>query len=138
MGWKSNSNHDGRIMSEINITPLTDVMMVLLVIFMVTTPLLMTDSFKVKLPKAVAAAPDTSTGVIVAVSADGSVSLNGRSMPFDALAERLKDALDKSSDKTVIVKADGSARHSMVVNVLDAARQAGAGRLSIATERGQR
>ena len=113
-------------------------MMVLLVIFMVTTPLLMTDSFKVKLPKAVTAASDTSTGAIVAVSADGSVSLNGQSIPFDALHERLKDALAKSSEKTVIVKADGSARHSMVVNVLDAARQAGASRLSIATERGAR
>ncbi len=138
MGWKLNSNHDGRIMSEINITPLTDVMMVLLVIFMVTTPLLMTDAFKVKLPKAVAAASDTSTGAIVAVSADGSVSLNGQSIAFDALSGRLKDAIDKSTDKIVIVKADGSARHSMVVAVLDAARQAGAVRLSIATERVQK
>ena len=138
MGWKLSSNHDGRIMSEINITPLTDVMMVLLVIFMVTTPLLMTDAFKVKLPKAVAAASDTSTGQVVAVSADGSVSLNGESIAFDALSERLKVAIDKSTDKTVIVKADGSARHSMVVAVLDAARQAGAERLSIATERVQK
>lgn len=138
MGWKLNSNHDGKLMSEINITPLTDVMMVLLVIFMVTTPLLMTDAFKVKLPKAVAAASDTSTGAIVAVSADGNVSLNGQSISLDALAAKLKDAIEKSSDKTVIVKADGSARHSMVVSVLDAARKAGAERLSIATERAQK
>lgn len=138
MGWKLNSNHDAKLMSEINITPLTDVMMVLLVIFMVTTPLLMTDAFKVKLPKAVTAASDTSTGVVVSVSADGSVSLNGESIALDALSERLKDAIDKSTDKTVIVKADGSARHSMVVAVLDASRQAGAVRLSIATERVQK
>lgn len=138
MGWKLSSNHDAKLMSEINITPLTDVMMVLLVIFMVTTPLLMTDAFKVKLPKAVAAASDTSTGVIVAVSADGGVSLNGESIALDALSGRLKDAIDKSTDKTVIVKADGSARHSMVVAVLDASRQAGAVRLSIATERVQK
>lgn len=138
MGWKLNSNHDAKLMSEINITPLTDVMMVLLVIFMVTTPLLMTDAFKVKLPKAVAAASDTSTGQVVSVSADGSVSLNGESIALDALSERLKGAIDKSTDKTVIVKADGSARHSMVVAVLDASRQAGAVRLSIATERVQK
>lgn len=138
MGWKLNSNHDGKLMSEINITPLTDVMMVLLVIFMVTTPLLMTDAFKVRLPKAVSAASDTSTGAIVAVSADGGVSLNGQSISFDALSASLKDAVERSSDKTVIVKADGSARHSMVVAVLDAARKAGAERLSIATERAQK
>lgn len=133
MGW--NRGHDNRIMSEINITPLTDVMLVLLVIFMVTTPLLMTDSFKVRLPKAIAATNEPGKGAVVGVSASGDVSVNGRAVPIDGLYREIKGVLDGSLEKTVVVKADGSAKHSAVVKVLDTAKLAGAEKLSIATER---
>ncbi len=132
MGW--NPKGDKGIMSEINITPLTDVMLVLLVIFMVTTPLMMASSFKVKLPKAVTADAEAGKGVIVSVSATGQINIDGRDTPLDGLYDGLKKAMERSTDKIVIVKADGATRNWVVVKILDTAKMAGAVRLSIATE----
>ncbi len=132
MGW--NLKNDKGIMSEINVTPLTDVMLVLLVIFMVTTPLIMAESFKIKLPKAVTADSEPGKGIIIAVSENGQMSVNGRDVPMDGLYEGIKAELEKAADKTVVIKADGGTRHRVVVKVLDTAKMAGAARLSIATE----
>lgn len=133
MGWKLNSRHD-KLVSEINITPLTDVMLVLLVIFMVTTPLIMTESFKVKLPKAVSSTSETGKGVIIAVNEAGEINLNGKLLAADGLSEALRAEFQRGSEKTVVIKADGRARHSVIVKVLDTAKTAGADKLSIATE----
>lgn len=133
MAWKTNSRHE-KVMSEINITPFTDVMLVLLVIFMVTTPIIMTGSFKVKLPRAVAASSEPGKGAVVSVSETGEVSLNGKPVAIDMLASSLAEEFRNSSEKTVVVRADGNVRHSVIVKVLDTARLAGAERLSIATE----
>lgn len=124
------------MMSEINITPLTDVMLVLLVIFMVTTPLIMTDSFKVKLPDAVSATAETGKGVTVTVSASGRIDVNGKEVQKTELAAELKRAFSApGADKTVVLRADGTALHKYVVDVLDTAKLAGAAKLSIATMR---
>ncbi|MFQ5736854.1 MAG: ExbD/TolR family protein [Thermodesulfobacteriota bacterium] len=134
MGWKITGNRE-RMMSEINITPLTDVMLVLLVIFMVTTPLIMTESFKIKLPRAVTSDAEPGKGVVVSVSEGGDLSLNGRDVSEGALLNELRKGFRDGSDRTVVIKADGNARHSVVVKVLDTAKLAGAVKLSIATER---
>jgi len=122
------------MMSEINITPLTDVMLVLLVIFMVTTPLIMTNAFKVKLPRAVSSEAEPGKGAIVTVSQGGEIALNGSPVAIDRLNEALKSWFGSGGDKTVVIRADGGVRHHIVVKVLDTARLAGAERLSIATE----
>lgn len=136
MAWKTARDSNERVLSEINITPLTDVMLVLLVIFMVTTPLIMVESFKIKLPRAVTADAEPGKGAVVAVSENGLISLNGKTVTMDGLYEGLKAEFSKGADKNVVIKADGATRHSVVVNVLDTARLAGAAKLSIATERG--
>lgn len=133
MAWKTGSRHE-KVMSEINITPFTDVMLVLLVIFMVTTPLIMTGSFKVKLPKAVAAAPEAGKGAVVSISAEGLLSVNGRTVGLDGLSQALAAEFEKTGEKTVVLRADGDVRHSVIVKVLDTARASGAERLSIAAE----
>lgn len=121
-------------MTEINITPLTDVMLVLLVVFMVTTPLIMAESFKVALPRAVTSTPEKGGGVVLLIGADGRLSLNGREVPADGLGAALRAEFARGGDKTVILKADGQALHRMVVKALDIAKLAGAEKLSIATE----
>ena len=133
MAWKTGSGHE-KVMSEINITPFTDVMLVLLVIFMVTTPLIMAGSFKVKLPKAVSAGSETGKGAVVSISETGELSLNGRQVVMEGLAASLKSEFEKGTDKTVILRADGNVKHSVIVKVLDTARLSGAERLSIAAE----
>ena len=133
MSWVNGSNDD-TIMSEINITPLTDVMLVLLVIFMVTTPLIMIESFKVKLPSAVSTTPEPGGAITIEVSETGAIELNGRAVTIDRLHETLLGEFAAAGvNRHVLLMADGDARHNIVVRVLDIARLAGAGRLSIAT-----
>ncbi|MBI5888570.1 MAG: biopolymer transporter ExbD [Deltaproteobacteria bacterium] len=140
MGWNLKRD-EGRLMSEINITPLTDVMLVLLVIFMVTTPLIMIESFKVKLPKAVSAGAEPGKGVVIEIGEGGNISINGKASsrvePSQraALYDAIKSALANSPEKTVVIKADTNVRHGLVVEVLDTAKLAGAAKLSIAVER---
>lgn len=133
MAWNTKINEE-RLMAEINVTPFTDVMLVLLVIFMVTTPLIMAESFKVALPKAVTSTPEKGSGPVLLVSASGLVSLNGKDVPMERLRDELTREFERVHDKTIVVKADGSAMHRVVVRVLDIAKLAGAERLSIATE----
>lgn len=133
MGWNLKGN-DSKLMSDINITPLTDVMLVLLVIFMVTTPLIMIESFKIKLPKAISADAEPGKGVVISISENGLISVDGKSVPGDSLLSELKRLFAQGREKTVVLKADASTRHRFVIEALDAARLAGAAKLSIATE----
>ncbi len=135
MAWDLKST-EGRIIAEINITPLTDVMLVLLVIFMVTTPLIMNESFKIKLPTALSGTTETELGITVVVSKTGQVELNGSIVKMKELKAALKKELKGGGTKTVLLKADGKTRHEVVVKVLDIAKEAGASKLSIATEPG--
>lgn len=133
MAWKTPSRHE-KVMSEINITPFTDVMLVLLVIFMVTTPLIMAGSFKVKLPKAVSAGAEAGKGAVVSISEAGEISVNNTPVGMDGLASALAAEFAGGAEKSVILRADGNARHSVIVKALDIARLSGAERLSIAAE----
>jgi biopolymer transport protein ExbD len=133
MGWNINNN-DEKVMSEINITSIADVMLVLLIIFMVTTPLIMVESFKVRLPKATTATPEPGSSITIAVSEAGMIELNGEAVSVDRLHDRLAKELAGSTEKSVVLRADGATRHSIVVRVLDISRLAGAEKLSIATE----
>ncbi len=134
MAWKLKNGNE-RILSEINITPLTDVMLVLLVIFMVTTPLIMSDSFKVKLPKAISSDAEPGRGAVITVSERGEVALNGKTISLNALEGALRQGFGQGLERTVVIRADGGTRHSIVVKVLDISRLAGAEKLSIAAER---
>ncbi|MBE9528973.1 MAG: biopolymer transporter ExbD [Proteobacteria bacterium] len=135
MAWNLKST-EGRIISEINITPLTDVMLVLLVIFMVTTPLIMNESFKIKLPTAATGTMEAGTGITVTVNRAGEIELNGTEVSMETLRASLVTELAERTDKTVLLRADGETLHEVVVEVLDIAKEAGAAKLSIATEPG--
>ncbi|MBI3399541.1 MAG: biopolymer transporter ExbD [Deltaproteobacteria bacterium] len=128
------ANSRDKIISDINITPLTDVMLVLLVIFMVTTPLLVMQSFKIKLPKTVSADTEIGKGLTISIAPGGIVYLNNKIVGMEMLFEAIKTELVSSRDKTIIIKADKDIPHGMVVKVLDTAKRAGAEKLSIATE----
>ncbi|MBI5047844.1 MAG: biopolymer transporter ExbD [Deltaproteobacteria bacterium] len=127
-------NNRNRIISDINITPLTDVMLVLLVIFMVTTPLLVMQSFKIKLPKAVSAEAEQEKGITLSITTGGAIYLNNKAVKMEGLFDSIQSEIKTASDRTVIIKADKDIMHGTVVRVLDIAKRAGAAKLSIATE----
>jgi biopolymer transport protein ExbD len=127
------------VVSTINVTPMVDVMLVLLIIFMVITPMLSkgvsVDLVRTKNPIAMQAA-DKEDAVMVAITRDGKVFLSpGNSQTAaDQLAPKVKDLLANKLDKTVYLKSDSRARYEKVMDVVDNLRAAGVDQLGLLTE----
>ena len=119
---------------EINITPLTDIFLVLLIIFMVTTAVTIESAAHVDLPKAEAASTpnDKPKGVIVTLTGEHQIMVNQTSVTLPQLQGSIHDALDKSSDKIVIFQGDPKVILGDMVHILDIAKSAGAEAIAIA------
>ena len=124
--------------ADINVTPMVDVMLVMLIIFMVITPMLSkgitVDMYKGKNPIAMQAA-DKSDAIIVAIQRDGGTFLNTTKMPAEDLPPKVKDLLTNRLDKMVFVRADSRARYEKVVDVVDNLRAAGVDQLGLLTDK---
>jgi biopolymer transport protein ExbD len=126
--------------ADINVTPMVDVMLVMLIIFMVITPKLSkgvsVDLAKTKNPIPMQAA-DKSDAIVCAVTRDGKTYLNTTQTPAEDMPAKVKDLLANRVDKTVFVKADSRARYEKVVDVVDNLRAAGVDNLGLLTEQVQ-
>lgn len=121
------------IVAEINITPLVDIFLVLLIIFMVTTSVITNQGKEVDLPGA-AVASATPNGVTVTIDADGGIQVGEKLVTAEALPATLKAELDKARDKIVILRGDRKVLLGQAVNILDVAQQAGAQGFALATK----
>ncbi len=127
------------VVSEINVTPMVDVMLVVLIIFMVITPML-TKGVAVNMVKThnpiKMAEADKEDAVIIAVTRDGRIFLSpGNSLvPVDQLGSKVKDLQTNRTDKTVYIRADARARFESVTDAIDALRTAGVDQLGLLTE----
>jgi biopolymer transport protein ExbD/biopolymer transport protein TolR len=126
--------------ADINVTPMVDVMLVLLIIFMVITPMLSkgisVDMVKTVNPISMQAA-DKSDAIIIAVTRDGKTYLNTTQMSAEDLPGKVKDMLTNRLDKTCYVRADSRARYEKVVDVVNNLRAAGVDQLGLLTEQMQ-
>ena len=126
--------------SDINVTPMVDVMLVMLIIFMVITPMLSkgvsVDLVKTKNPIPMQAA-DKSDAIVIAVTHDGKTYLNTTQLQPEDLPQKVKDLLSNRIDKTVFVKADSRAKYDRVVDVVDNLRAAGVDNVGLLTEQVQ-
>ncbi len=125
-----------RLVSEINITPFTDVILVLLVIFMVTTPVLSQSTLKVKLPEAQSAQPlenGNQTKAYVTINNEGLLFLDNKIITRKELKEKLGQIKKQNPDFGVILRADKAARFKDVVEVLDALNELAIAKLDIET-----
>jgi len=125
---------DHGIVAEINITPLTDIFLVLLIIFMVTSSVMSQLGVGVSLPKASHAVSESQPeGVIVRLMPAGVLAINGEQVPDQAFDQRLAAALTQAKAPLVVLEGDEKAFLGSAVAVMDRARKAGAKKFAIAT-----
>ena len=123
-------------MAEINTTPLVDVMLVLLIIFIITAPL-MTHSVKVDLPRATSSpTPDKPLTLQVAIDADNRVFVGSEAVDRDSLESHFRDAVARDANVEMHLKADRSTRYEAVAETMSAARRAGLTRIGFVTQPG--
>jgi biopolymer transport protein ExbD len=123
-------------LAEINVVPLVDVMLVLLIIFMVAAPM-MTQGMPVNLPQAKRATPVTAQQIYVTVPAtfakDGKVQLGNDEIPVKILPERVRQAMLDRTDKSVFVRADGDVAYKDLVLVMDRLKDGGIEKVGLVT-----
>jgi biopolymer transport protein TolR len=126
-----------KVNSNINVTPMVDVMLVLLIIFMVVTPMLQkgvtVELAKVNNPVQMQDA-DKEDALVVAVMRDGKVFFGNDQIAPDTLTQKIKDRLSNKVDKKVFVRADARAKYGTVVEVVDNVRSAGVDDLGLLTD----
>jgi biopolymer transport protein ExbD len=134
------SSNSGQVqeMNEINITPFVDVVLVLLVIFIVTAPMMMKDLLEVKLPKTSMSDTRASSPFAVAITAQGQILLGGQLVTEVVLQQRALEAKAKDPLTSVILAADRDARHGDVTNVISIVKGAGLSNFAIQVEKGSR
>ncbi|MCW2479658.1 ExbD/TolR family protein [Candidatus Symbiopectobacterium sp. NZEC135] len=129
------SRNDDDMMSEMNITPLVDVMLVLLVVFIVTAPML-TNAIPVQLPKTAAVAPAERTDpLVISIDAQQQLFINKDPFPRDRLSAHLQQAKANNANLVVQVQADKEANYGEVAALLADVEQAGITRLSLLTQK---
>jgi biopolymer transport protein ExbD len=128
----------GAQMSAPNVIPMADIMLVLLIIFMVVTPML-TKGLAVNLPKVNNPVDmpnaDKDDAIIVGISASGDIYLGSTKTDISQIADKVRDLVTDRMDKTVFVKCDGRAKYGDVVRVVDEIRSAGVDNVGLETEK---
>lgn len=124
----------GSLVSQINVTPLVDVMLVLLIIFMVTAPIIQ-QGVQVSLPKVKAAAlPGKEEQFIVSITRDRQIYLNDTRMTTDALTEKLAAIARERPDREVFIRADEQVPYGDVIKMMGAIKAAGIDNVGMVTE----
>ncbi len=118
---------------EINITPFTDVILVLLIIFMITSPFLISGAFQVKLPKAASAETQVSKGVEIYLTEKNEIVIDGKAVNQQDLVANIKALFIKQQTSDVVVKADKGVLHGNFIHLLDLLKTSGAQKILIAT-----
>jgi biopolymer transport protein TolR len=125
----------GGVKSDINVTPLVDVMLVLLIIMMVVAPLLQ-QGVTVRLPVATNSTPkpETQEQTVLAIAANRTMYLNARPVQEVELTTKINDLLESRTDKTVLIKADEEVEYGAVMAAMDSLRAAGVEDIGLITE----
>ncbi|MBI4051287.1 MAG: biopolymer transporter ExbD [Elusimicrobia bacterium] len=130
------SGEDEAPIVGINVTPLVDVCLVLVIIFMVTAPMFSDPMFKVNLPKAHTQEGEEKDKIVVSISAEGKMAVGEKEVKDkQELTRELQYRISQSQDKYVVFKADQDALHGLLIELMYQAKEAGAKSLTVATEK---
>jgi len=120
---------------DINVTPLVDITLVLLIIFMVTASLIVSPAIKVDLPKAASGTEQTKTTLALTLSKEGVLYLNGERSSDEAVVRYIGGELPKNPQLQAIIAADKAVAHGDVIHVIDMVKRAGVHKFAISTDR---
>jgi biopolymer transport protein ExbD len=124
-----------RIQIQMPLTSLIDIVFLLLIYFLLTTNFLIEEGIKIKLPQAMASAPQVEEVITIYVDQQGRAFLGTQEFSYAGLFDRLKEMITQRTNKLVVVRADRSVILNKAVKVMDIAKAAGAERLCLATEK---
>lgn len=134
MGARVSDDDDGTI-AEINIVPFVDITLVVLIIFMVTTPLIMKPSIQVNLPKAASGEDSTPSPLSITISKDGRTMLNGRAAVDEEISIYASNLAKTQPEIQAIISADRDVTHGRVVTVIDLIKAAGVKKFAITIDK---
>lgn len=135
MAGLDNSSEESGLMSAINITPFVDVVLVLLVIFMITAPMLVKDILELRLPKVSSGDGQAMQTLGVAINRDGNILLNGQLSDEESLKNAATSALAQNPESQAIISADKDVIYGRVVRVIDILKTAGLNKFAVQIEK---
>lgn len=121
--------------SDINVVPLVDIILVVLIIFMVTAPIIMKPAINVNLPKTASGDPSPPGGLSIALSVDGKITLNGKPADPEIIKATAQSELAKNPEVQAIIAADKNVPHGQVVSVIDLVKSSGVKKFAISIEK---
>ncbi|MFZ4404021.1 MAG: ExbD/TolR family protein [Pseudobdellovibrionaceae bacterium] len=134
-GMDPSSQDDSALMNSINVTPFVDVVLVLLVIFMITAPMLVKDIIGLQLPKTSTSDGQTTQTLAIAVNKQGNVLLNGQPVDDATLTAEITKAISNDSQTQAVIAADVDVPYGRVMKVIDLMKSAGLQRFAVQIEK---
>ena len=126
---------DDAVSADINMTPLIDIMLVLLIIFMMTSSIGLESGLDIDLPQvASATSPKEGTSVLLSLDRQGNIAVQGKATDLNNLESAIKEALAQNNTQTVVLEGDHQSTFGLAVKVMDYAKAAGATKFAIAAE----
>lgn len=134
---KMSPGHEPDSISDINVVPLVDIVLVVLIIFMVTAPMFMKPSINVNLPKAATGEQSVPTQLSITITKDGRTVLNGANADEDGIRAKAQEEVGKNPEVQAIISADQDVPHGKVVQVIDLVKGSGVKKFAISIEKAQ-
>ena len=134
MAGFSSSGSDDDLIAGINVTPLVDVVLVLLIIFLITAPAIYQSAIKVQLPKAKSGDESSKTPLNFTITQDGKLFLDKVEIAWDSLPARVAALGAQASEQTVLISADQATPHGTVIRLMDGLRQGGLTHFGLSVE----
>ena len=128
---------DENIVSEINVVPFVDVVLVILIIFLVISPTFIKPGFDINLPQAKTAKKPENVKVILSIDIEGLFYINQKPVEEKELTERLKEMAEKNEDMKAVISADKDVAHGNVISLIDLVRKAGVKKFAVSVEPGK-
>lgn len=119
--------------ANINVTPFVDIILVVLIIFMVTTPMIVKPSLEVQLPKAVSSYDSHPSPLTITLNQEGQIDLNGQAITQEQLPQRVRAISQSNPELQAVISADKDVAHGHVITIIDIVRNAGINKFAITT-----